>query len=410
MTATRLGWVALSVAVLALGWNAATRSVDFPLYREAGEHVLQGQFELYPAGLYTGDPVPSHGYRYAPGLAFLFTPFALVPLEVAAFLFFLLKVAMLIGLTGLLANHLHSPSSTVRVGVLAVLVTGGYLVEEFRYGNLHFLMVVLVTWATVATARGQVVGPAAALTIAIGAKLTPVAVLGYWLVRRRFAACIATVVALGVLAWLPTTIVGWKTNAHLLDGFARYAVQKAEEGRNHSLRGAIIKHLTTQLDESAYPGVQIAALGPVATDGVWLGCVLLASIATLGALWKGALVDETDARTNRTRLLELSLVVTAMLLLSPHTQRQYLVSLFVPVFVLLDVARLDHNGLNRRLARLAIAAVGTAGTVLPLVFGGRRLALAYEGWSPHLVATLVVFVVLLVLLTRLRVPRHPATT
>jgi hypothetical protein len=46
-------------------------------------------------------------------------------------------------------------------------------------------------------------------------------------------------------------------------------------------------------------------------------------------------------------------------------------------------------------------------TVLPLVFGGRRLALLYEAGSPYFFGTLIVFGVL-VMMTRRRKADHAA--
>jgi hypothetical protein len=101
-------------------------------------------------------------------------------------------------------------------------------------------------------------------------------------------------------------------------------------------------------------------------------------------------------------LLELSLVLTAIVLASPHTQRQHLTALYVPAVVMLGLLMTGASQAHRRLLLLSLGTTAAASTVLPLVFGGRQLALAYEAWSPYFAATLVMFGVLVVLAARLK--------
>src|SRR5689334_17044892 len=71
------------VAILVFGVYCATHAVDVPVYHRAARLVLNGDYELYPAGIYSNAPVTVHAFRYAPIVAFLFVPFALLPLQAA---------------------------------------------------------------------------------------------------------------------------------------------------------------------------------------------------------------------------------------------------------------------------------------------------------------------------------------
>jgi hypothetical protein len=116
--------------------------------------------------------------------------------------------------------------------------------------------------------------------------------------------------------------------------------------------------------------------------------------AALAALWR----DDPDPVT---RLLELSIVLTGMLIASPHTQRRYYVALYVPAVALLALRPWAQTPRERRAILAGIAAIAVPGTILPLVFAGHRLALLYEASSPYCVGALVLFGVL-VSLTRWR--------
>jgi Glycosyltransferase family 87 len=400
--ARRLELAVLGAVVAALAWESATRSVDFPIYHRVGHQILQGDYELYPAALYSGGPAPSHGFRYAPAIAFLFVPFALLPLEAAALVFFLLKTAAFVYVGSLVAGYL-GVSSRARTLMLASLVcVGGYVVEEFRYGNFHFLSVMLMVVAFVKAEQGKVAVPAAALALAIATKLMPVMLLPYLALRRRAGVCAATIVALAFIAIVPSAIVGYQTNNHLLEGFGKYAVQKIDEGDNYSLRGVLFRYLTPDhRQDLSYPNTSLASLSASAVSALWVMALAAGGMLLARVLWR-------EPSGPAVRALEFSLMLTAMLLASPHTQRRYFTALYVPILTLLALLPASPVVAQGWSARLGLVATGAASTFLPLLFGGRTHALAYEASSPYFFSTLVLFVVLLLTTERLK-SRHPST-
>jgi hypothetical protein len=75
--------------------------------------------------------------------------------------------------------------------------------------------------------------------------------------------------------------------------------------------------------------------------------------------------------------------------------------LCVPVLALVALL-IKHPTLPLRVpVHVALAVTAAASTLLPLVLGSRRLALMYEATSPYFVATLVLFVTLMLLTRRL---------
>jgi hypothetical protein len=387
----RVRLAAAGLVVLAFGLVCATHSVDFPVYHRAAVQLLHGDYELYPTTLYTGGSVPPHGFRYAPAIALLFVPFGLLPLAAAAFVFFALKAAALLYVSVVVDRHAGRPAPDRTRATIAVVVVGGYLVEEFRYGNFHFFCVALMVAAFDAAESGRVLAPAAALGVAIAAKLTPLLLVPYFALRRRFAVCAATVGTLVVLAVLPAPIVGFRMNTHLLSGFAQYALQKVGEDDNYSLRGVLFRYLAPTV------GANVAT-------ALWLVLLVLGGLAMWAALRR-------RSPHRAIRLLEFSVVLTATLLASPHTQRRYFVALYVPVLALLALrggARWSRGTVL--IANAGIGATAVTGTVLPLVFAGRNLAFAYEATSPYFFGTLALFVALIVVTARLKTETQRVVT
>ena len=371
--ATTLG-VLLS---LAFALYCAAHSIDFPVYYRAATQVVHGDYEIYPAAVYGGGAIPPHGFRYAPVFAFLFAPLALLPLDVAAFLFVALKGAAIVYIGDVASRFLGVPRRVTFLVGISILLVAGYAVEELRYGNFHFLCVALMILAFESAEAGRVWLPATALALAIAAKLTPLLLLAHFAWRRRMAVCGATVVALSILLLVPALVVGFRENLHLLYGFVRYAIEKIDEGDNYSLRGVLLR----------------TGMSPESASLVWLAAVATSGGVVAAALWRRAIKPAAQ-------FFEFSIVLTAMLLVSPHTQRRHFVILYVPVLALVALL-LNHRAPRERLARGALALTLLAGTILPLVFGRRQLALTYQSLSPYFFATAFLFVVLVVVARRL---------
>ena len=392
------GALVLVVGLPVLAWQASIRSVDFPVYHRIGTEVLAGDFTLYPPEAFDGRLMPAHAYRYLPAVAALFAPLALLPLRWAAFAFFLGKLAAFVYIARTLARALRRRDPTV-LGMAAFLVVGGYAIEEALYGNAHLYVVALMVLAYDRSERGEVIVPASALGLAVAVKLTPLALLAYLALRRRVAVCVCTILVVLGLAAAPALVVGAQRNAELLGAFARYSLEKVDESDNFSLRGLLERALAAGLRRSgqsapdgagAPPGLLVSNDPRVLT--IW--AVLLLAIGTASAvvLW-------SPPRDTPTGWLELSFVMALILVVSPHTQRRYFVQLVVPAMLLLHAAGLTRTPL-RTAAAMGLAAVATTGTVLPLVFGGRALALAYESAALYVVGAAVMAAVLMRLIVQ----------
>lgn len=389
----RLGLAVLAILLIVLAREAATRSIDFPVYHRAARQVMAGHYEFYPVEAYGGTPGPSQGFRYVPAIAFLFLPLGWLPLEFAALAFFVLKLAAAWYVGATVARHAGLSEGRRQAFLIAFLIVGGYIAEELRFGNVHFLVVTLMVFAYDRAEAGSVLLPAAALAVAIAIKITPVALLAYFAVRRRGAVCLATAAILAILIVAPAAVMGSATNARELRAYVTYAAEKVDEGDNYALRGVLVRYLTPGHADVSHVEASIADLPMTVVNGIWLIGLFGLGLAALAAVWR----EDDDPLV---RLLEFLIVLTGTVLASPHTQRRYFVTLYVPAVALVALLAGRPSPPDKRSILIALLAIALPGTILPLVLGGRRLALLYEAGSPYFFGTLVLFGVLVMMTVR----------
>jgi Glycosyltransferase family 87 len=389
----RAGLAVLLVLLVLLAREAATRSIDFPVYHRAARNVIAGHYELYPAEAYGGTPFPSQGFRYLPAIAFLFVPFGWLPLELAALAFFALKLAAMWYVGATVARHAGLSERRREAFLIAFLIVGGYIAEELRFGNAHFLVVTLMVFAYDRAEAGSVLLPAAALAVAIATKLTPMALLAYFAFRRRGAVCLVTVAILALLILAPAVVMGSAANARELRAYATYAAEKIDEDDNYALRGALVRYLTSGHEDVSHIEASVADLPLAVVNAIWLVGLLGLGLAALAAVWR----DDDDPVV---RLLEFSIVMTGIVLASPHTQRRYFVTLYIPAVALVALLVRRPPPSDKRSIRIGLLAIAAPATILPLLFAGRRLALLYEATSPYFFGTLILFGVLVMMTVR----------
>jgi Glycosyltransferase family 87 len=396
----RAGLTVLLILLVLLAREAATRSIDFPVYHRAARQVLAGHYEFYPVEAYGGTPGPSQGFRYAPAIAFLFVPFGWLPLELAALAFFALKLAALWYVGATVARHAGLSQGRRQVLLMAFLIVGGYIAEELRFGNVHFFCVALMVFAYDRAEAGSELLPAAALAVAIATKVTPVALLAYFALRRRSAVCLATVSILALLIVAPAVVMGSAANVRELRAFATYAAEKIGEDDNYSLRGVLVRYLTPGHADVSHLEASVADLPLPVVNGIWLAGLFALGLAALAAVWR-------DDRDPVVRLLEFLIVLTGIVLASPHTQRRYFVALYVPAVTLVALLVRRPAPPDKRSILIALLAIAAPATILPLLFAGRRLALLYEAGSPYFFGTLLLFGLLVMMTVRRKAAHAP---
>jgi alpha-1,2-mannosyltransferase len=328
---------ALLVAALALVfvWQWAItvgQPRDFGVYWTTGQRLLDG------APIYDPRDNPLLAYKYSPTFALLCAPLALLPLELARSLWFAANFALTLAVP-LLAYELVAERTPARPGhrfavcALATLLSLRYVTMNAAAGHVVALQLVLALGGLVLIERERTGGGAALLGLAILTKIVPVLLLGYLVLRRRWRAAGATVVAVGAWALLPALWLGISGDVALHLEWLRFI--QAENTLDQLVRPqnqSLLALLTRLLVETPY-GVHVAAL-PLDRVTALYGPILFGGFAVL-VLALEAWVGRPGAELREDRLrVALVVILTYMTAIGPLSWRYGLLSMIVAwVFV-----------------------------------------------------------------------------
>ncbi len=336
--------------------------MDLRVYHYGARGVFEGTRPVYGPG--SGLGWPMH-YRYPPLFLLLFAPLAMLPLGWAAAIWVVGKVAVLVVLLRALERRLK-PATTfgsqnghqngprgpqngppkpqngdqnVVAGfsrryavIISFLLITPYLVEEFRYGNAQFFVVAL-TAASLLLVREKPVLSAASLALGISIKVWPLFFVPYLAARRDWKVAGYTLGFVVLLAILPSLYFGFFGNVDLLgQWFSQESQTQLGNSEiwfpNQSLRGLLTRYLTvvdySQVPDSNYPQVHIAALDPGLVRWIWLIVAAAAYTALLVAACR---------RRNTNGWLDHGLAFCLLPLLEPFTQKYALAVLLWPALI-----------------------------------------------------------------------------
>ena len=190
-----LGLYAASALVVAVQRSLFSRENNFAILRAAFEHLVAGQdlYAAYPA-------VHADFFKYSPTFAFLFAPFALLPVVPGYALWALTgAAAVFAGVARLLPE---------RPAAVALSLAWISVVGDLQRAQTNALCAGLMVLAAAGFERRRHWGPAVAIAVGAFVKIFPAAVVTSALFqprRARFAAAFAAVMVAGVA--LPLTVV-----------------------------------------------------------------------------------------------------------------------------------------------------------------------------------------------------------
>jgi hypothetical protein len=316
----------LGLAFFFLAWTVFRDSegfaYDFAAYDSAARRLLAGEplyvpgtVEAYRSGAYEGL------YLYPPAVALGFVPFALVPPEDAATLWFFFRLVLLAFGCAILPV-----SRTARLATFAVAAVTFPVLFDLNIGNIS-----VVIFALTAMAWAGMGGPFSAVAHAVLVLLRlPFVVFGVlWAFQQRWRMLAQTAVAGIVIVLVSAIVVGPRAYVEYLEILTGLPDVSVGE-HNFSLKSVALE----------------AGLGIPVANGLLLAGVLLG----VALIWFAATRRDADT----------AFVVTAVatLLTAPFLHPHYLVLLLLPAALLFD--RLSP-------AAIAIPLVGwLPGPVLPL--------------------------------------------
>jgi hypothetical protein len=323
-------WFALALAVAAYYPRFAKNLDGVELYPDAARCLMNGE-----ALLLCKLPLP---FTYPPLFAFLMIPFVPMPIWLREIVWYAVTIAATMasfklseGLGQRLVSDRLSARELVLVRGAILLLSSKFVLAVLENQAYDTLVLVFILLGLTALAAGREIWGGVAIAVAAALKATPLIFLPYLLLKRRFAAAGAFVLAFLAASYLPdlfftppgggsgyfNTWLHDVAGASLLGGTgsARQGFWSGANMLNHSLRGAVSLHI----DELHEP-----ALFRMVLYGIDLAFCALAGLLLL-----------LSPRENRFIGVDGSILLIAMLMLSPMTSRSHYVALLLPYTVLM---------------------------------------------------------------------------
>lgn len=308
-------------------WDDIQRS-DYTVYSAAGKAVLDG------TDIYKAENVRGWRYVYPPPFALLVTPLANLPVALGAFIWYVLSVGSIFLAACMSVAMLGRPildRHKVMLYGLPMLLLSVVLVSGIMRGQASEILIALIVATFYFHFKKRPWAAGVSLAAAVAMKVFPIALLGYFAIRRQWSVLISTLSSLVCITLLlPSLYWGWQQNLNYLHkwgseiAFPATAGVKAapntplydqlidaKKSRNQSIQ-------TLFLTEDGNP--ELARNLSVIVAGIMLAVMSLVSLRV---------------RTPQDDILLASAFVTWGLLIPPISETHYFGTLIFPLTVLL---------------------------------------------------------------------------
>jgi hypothetical protein len=339
-----------AVGIAALGFVFTRNLIDFPVYYSAGRSFLSGRTDLYAPDFALG---PVMDYRYPPFFLVVLSPLCLLPYYIAAYVWYLLLVVELWGCVLIATRMFPAIRKSRMVLLLVTLSVGQYAVMSMHYGNAQLLVVLLLFGSFYYFLRERDIRAALLLALAISIKVTPVLLLPYFALRKRWTLLIAAGVFLIAINLMPAAYFGFQKNNELLGRWYTHVVASQEFHEdngpiNLSLKGQLRRSLSVidysqRIDGDVhYPAVNIASFSREQVVRAWELCAAGLFTGVLLMIWwkerqwvgsnsAAQRGEDLEGEGSTRRSGELALMVCVTLLAAPLTSKIYFIELLWPV-------------------------------------------------------------------------------
>ncbi len=370
MKKARLLFIAiLIIAIALLGLLFIRNLIDFPVYYSAGQSLINGRTDLYSTDFAQGRVMD---YRYPPFFLLALIPLWLLPYKVAAYVWYLTAILQIIGCVFILNRRTDFNQPAKAAWLIVLLAVGQYFVMILHYGNAHLLAVFLVFASLYFFIQRKNCAAAIAMALAITIKLTPILILPYFALKRRWKFLSLVAALLIAINIAPAAYFGFAKNAQLLKSWYEHVIADQEFHEmngpiNLSLKGQLRRYFS-QIDYSErvdgdvqYPQVNVATISPEVIEKIWLTLAVIIFFSTLVLIRVGS---KKSINSEKRVLLELSLMICLMLFTGPLTSKIYFIALLWPLIGLAAFAFNDSKPVRRVLILAAVI-----NSVLPLLPG-----------------------------------------
>ncbi len=370
-----------SIAIAILGLLFIRNLIDFPVYYAAGQSLINGRTDLYSPDFATGRVMD---YRYPPFFLVALTPLWLLPYTVAAYIWYMLSALEIIGCVMIIVRVFPLLRGSRTLCAIVALSVIPYFVMVLHYGNAHLAATFLLFSSLYYVLQRKDRAGAVLMALSLTIKLTPVLLLPYFVLKRRWTLVASVCVFLAVFNLAPSIYFGFRGNSELLRSWYGHVVASQEFHEdngpiNLSLKGQLRRYLST-IDYSQrvdgdvrYPAVNVASISREVVVDAWvvIGIALFAGVGVL--VWRGAGGQRAGVRQYDLDLagsfaLEISLMLCLTLMLGPLTSKIYFIALLWPVACLANFA-VNRKTPEGRVAIRVLIVAALINLVLPLLPG-----------------------------------------
>jgi hypothetical protein len=381
----------LAIVAALLGLIFIRNLIDFPVYYSAGRSLISGRTDLYSPDFARGQLMD---YRYVPFFLIASIPLWLLPYSSAAYIWYLLSVLQIAGCIWAARRGVDHFYLTNKTWIIAALAVAQYFVMMLHYGNAHLFAIFLLLASFYAALNRQEFIAACLMSLSITIKLTPIFLLPYFVLKRKWKLLFLVVILSIAINILPSAYFGFTKNAELLQTWFKHVIVNQEFHElngpiNISLKGQLRRYFTTvdysnRIDgDVLYPSINIFSFSSNSIDIIWIFLSSVLYLCGLGLIlkrWKKKVDvnEEADNATNSTNRnlsdsetltsLELGLMICLMLLIGPLTSKIYFIALIWPVIALAAFA-FNNSSPSATFARRVLFIVAFMNSVLPLLPG-----------------------------------------
>jgi hypothetical protein len=344
------------------------------------------------------------GFTYPPFFAFLMLPFAAMPMWLRDLVWYGVTLAATVGafkssevITG---KALATPLDRAELSWLrffTLLLSAKLILAVFENQAYDALVVVAVLVGLAGLSGERPIIAGAGLALAAALKATPLIFLPYLLWKRYFAAAAAFVLFYATASLLPDILFTPAGAAGYFSTWLRevagpslgldptnapFVFWHGANVLNHSLHGAVALNIDEASQRDAFETMLAAA------DGCFIAVV-------------GALVARSPRRPESIAI-DGSLLLIAMLMLSPMTSRSHYAALLLPYMTLVALNLRDEHTAN-----LGRAVLGTSFFLVTLC-GNDAVGQAFTVWAYRHSAMVLGALVLLIYFAALTIMRSAA--
>jgi len=356
----RIIYVLLAVAILVGGayttWRTHNSSTDFDTYFFAAKRILDNQ-PLYQEidGL--------SPYIYPPFFACALTPFALIGLLPAAFLWYLFNIALILFSIRVVSSLVFDKTGMIKgldgikfiPKAIVVGITAAIFLDNLSLLQVNILIFAAVLAGIYLLSKKMALSAAAAFAFAISVKVIPAVFVLYYLVKRQFrVAALITIFVVIFSALVPILALG-SGNASEAFGWWRSENFEKSAGNTPSFQmmdtmfnpenqslTAILSRWMVKNDGNVIYWKKISHEYPVFLHNINLGleapvAIYMGKALTLGIVIITLFACAGRARRQTTGLAnyEHSLIMLTALLTTPILKSQHFTLVIFPLFAAL---------------------------------------------------------------------------